>query len=366
MAQSLAGAWPGTRSEGGLGARLKGVPEELWERRGVLLLVPTVLTAAYAVLLADLGIGLRQLVLVYAQVAFFTVCMVLGIVGANALVPRRLAALAERSRAVFIVIQGVVILAGVVVGAELGLALFQAAGIEAAPRPGRTALYGLGVVFGYLAEGIALLFDGLELRAARGELQAEQARREAAEARLAALQARTNPHFLFNSLNAIAGLVGVSAERAERAIETLSESMRYALESTRTSQVALAHELDAVRDHLHLEELRYGERLDARLDVEPGLETLAVPPLCLQPVVENAILHGIAQRERGGALRVSARREGGTLRLRVEDDGPGLEASGHAGTGTALADLRDRLELLYGDRASLSVGPGAERGCRVE
>ena len=253
-----------------------------------------------------------------------------------------------------------------VVGAEIGLALFSLVGMGTGARPGRTAVYGLGFVFGYLAEGVTFLFHGLELRAEQGELHAEQARRDAAEARLAALQARTNPHFLFNSLNAIAGLVGVNPEKAERAVETLSASMRYALESTQTERVPLERELAAVRDHLELEKLRYAERLQAVVDVEPGLEALPVPPLCLQPVVENAITHGIAQREGGGRLEVSVRREEDHLLLRVDDDGPGPLGSSHAGTGTALADLRARLELLYGAASSLTVGHRPDGGCRVE
>jgi two-component sensor histidine kinase len=364
MARSLAPAFPAAGT--GIAARLRQVPEELWDRRALLVLVPSVLTAAYVVLLAQMGIDLRAIASVFAQIAVFTVCVALAVSTANALVPARIAALAVRSRTALALIRSAGLFAGVAVGVEAGLLLLRAIGLPQGALPGRTALYGLGFVFGYLAEGLTFLFKGLELRAAQVELQAEQARREAAEARLAALQARTNPHFLFNSLNAIAGLVSIDPERAERAIESLSESMRYALESTRTARVPLAREIDAVRDHLELEKLRYGERLHASLDLEPGLEALVVPPLCLQPVVENAILHGIAQREGAGHLVVSARREGARLLLRVDDDGPGPRGSPHAGTGTALADLRDRLRLLYADAASLTVGSRPTGGCRVE
>jgi hypothetical protein len=366
MARPLAAAFPAAGSAGGFAARLRQISEELWDRRALLLLVPSVLTAAYVVLLAQMGIGLRAITVVFAQISVFTVCVALAVSTANALVPARLAALAERSRAALVLIRSASLFGGVAVGAEAGLALFRAIGFPESALPGRTALYGLGFVFGYLGEGLTFLFKGLELRAAQGELAAEQARREAAEARLAALQARTNPHFLFNSLNAIAELVSLDAERAERAIETLAESMRYALESTRTARVSLEREIGAVRDHLELEKLRYGERLHASLDLEPGLGEQPVPPLCLQPVVENAIVHGIAQREGGGRLAVSARREGAQLLLRVDDDGPGPHGSLHEGTGTALADLRDRLRLLYGDAASLTVASAPAGGCRVE
>jgi two-component system sensor histidine kinase AlgZ len=366
MSRSLASAWPPTGAGAGLAARLRSVSDEVWDRRALLVLVPTVLTAAYFVLFAQLGIGARAVVTVFAQIAVFTVCVALAVSLANALVPAGLAARVQRSRTALILVRSTALVAGVGAGAEAGLWLFRAIGLSPGALPGRTAVYGLGLVFGYLAEGLTFLVKGLELRAAQGELHAEQARREAAEARLAALQARTNPHFLFNSLNAIAGLVGIDPERAERAIETLSASMRYALESTEAARVPLERELDAVRDHLELERLRYGERLNASLDVEPGTGPLPVPPLCLQPVVENAIVHGIARRERGGSLEVSARRDGGHLLLRVDDDGPGPGGSTHAGTGTALSDLRSRLALLYGEAASLRVGDRPSGGCRVE
>lgn len=365
MPRALARAWPTATPDQGIAARLRSVPDELWDRRALLVLAPAVLTAAYVVLLGDFGLGPRMIVSVFARIAVFTVCIALSVLTAYALVPARAGALAARSRAGLVVTQSAALFAGVIVGAEVGLTLFRWIGLEWA-LPGRTAVYGLGFVFGYLAEGVTFLFQGLELRAEQGEFQAEQARREAAEAKLAALQARTNPHFLFNSLNAIAGLVGVSPERAERAIETLSDSMRYALESTGTVLVPLDRELDAVRDHLELEKLRYPDRLHAKLDVESGLGTLPVPPLCLQPVVENAIVHGIAQREGGGQLDVSVRREAGRLLLRVDDDGPGPQGSRHAGTGTALADLRARLELLYAGASSLTVGVRPGGGCRVE
>jgi signal transduction histidine kinase len=366
MSRSLANAWAIAPANGGIAGRLRHASQELWDRRALLLLVPLVLTAAYVVLFARMGIGWRAIAYTFAEIGVFTICVAIAVSVSNALLPARLAAWAERSRTVLVLIRSACLLAGVVIGAEAGLALLHAIGLGADALPGRTALYGLGFVFGYLAEGLNFLFKGLELRASLVELQAEQARREAAEARLAALQARTNPHFLFNSLNAIAGLVGVDPERAERAIEVLSESMRYALESTRTARVPLEREIDAVRDHLELERLRHGERLHASLDLEPGLEALRVPPFCLQPVVENAILHGISRREGGGSLAVCARRDGGQLLLRVDDDGPGPGGSSHAGSGTALADLRDRLRLLYGDAASLWVGDGPAGGCRVE
>ncbi len=366
MERLLAPGWPVASDARGVAERFRAIPDELWKHRGLLVVIPAVLTAAWYVLLAQGGVGPRVAAATFARICVFAVCMALAGAVAGALLPLRLRALADRSRAALLAVQTVVVSVAVVAGGEAGMALFWLVGIADAPGQARTLVYGLGFIFGFLAQALTFLYDGMELRAQRGELRAERAGRDALAARLEALQARTNPHFLFNSLNAIAGLVAVDPERAERAIEALSEVMRYALESTATPFVPLEDELGAVRNHLLVEGLRYGERLRTKVDIEPGLGRVPVPPLSLQPVVENAVLHGIAPREAGGELAVSARREADQLVLRVEDDGPGPAHSPHAGTGTALRDLRSRLELLYAGRSELSVGAREGGGCRVE
>jgi LytS/YehU family sensor histidine kinase len=173
------------------------------------------------------------------------------------------------------------------------------------------------------------------------------------------------PHFLFNSLNAVASLIGEDPERAEAALEKLSDILRYALDASRQPFVPLEQELEAVAGYLELETLRFPDRLTAALHVEPGIGAVPVPPLFLQPLVENAVRHGIAPRREGGRLEVEIQRCEDELRVRVEDDGPGIGGSPHRGAGVALADLRKRLALLYGDRASLGVDRGALGGCRV-
>ena len=349
----------------GLVLRLRAVPDELWRRRSLFVLIPAILTAAWAILFQTGGTagGVGAVASTFARVSVFALCIGVGAILINALLPWSASA---GSPSTIVATQTGVTLGGVVLGGELGFALFYAVGLSYQYGEGRLLVYGLGFVFGALALSLTFLFDAFELRARDGEMHAELSRREAVDARLEALQARTNPHFLFNSLNAIASLVPIDPQRAERAIESLAQAMRYALDSTRTPFVSLEHELEAIAEYLELERLRFGERLRLHFEVEPGLGPAPVPPLSLQPLIENAVRHGIAQREDRGELRVTAKRERAMLLVRVDDDGPGPGSPTPKGTGTALQDLRSRLALLYRGSASLDVRPGPEGGCRVE
>lgn len=208
-------------------------------------------------------------------------------------------------------------------------------------------------------------YEGLQQRAAGLELDALRAERAATEARLEALRARTDPHFLFNSLNTVAGLVREDPRAAERALETLSELYRYVLDGTREDRVPLARELAAVDHYLTIEQLRFGDRLRIERDVDGSLGATPVPPLVLQPLVENAVVHGIGRRREGGTIRIAARRDGDDLALVIEDDGIGLGGSSHAGSGTSVEDLAERLALAYGGRAALQRETPSAGGHRV-
>jgi two-component system sensor histidine kinase AlgZ len=192
-----------------------------------------------------------------------------------------------------------------------------------------------------------------------------QAERQAAlEAQLQALQARTNPHFFFNSLNTVAGLIPSDPALAERTLERLAEIFRYALDSARTRLVPLRRELEIVRDYLAIQEARFGARLRTRVELDERIGDTPVPPLVLQPLVENAILHGLHARD-GGVVAVVARREGDRVLIEVSDDGPGPGASAHQGTRTSVDELKHRLDLLYGAAGRLELGPGALGGTLV-
>ena len=188
------------------------------------------------------------------------------------------------------------------------------------------------------------------------------------EARLAALRYQLNPHFLFNTLNAISTLVvdGRNGE-ASRVIARLGDLLRATLDRAEGDTVSLTDELELVRRYLDIEQIRLGPRLTVHIDVAPEAWVARVPSLLLQPLVENAIRHGVAVREEGGRVTILASREGATLRLTVADDGPGLPHSdtGPRGAGIGLANTRERLAQLYGGAHRLEIGESDAGGLRV-
>lgn len=186
--------------------------------------------------------------------------------------------------------------------------------------------------------------------------RAADAERERMRSELAAIHARINPHFLFNSLNTIAALIPVDAPRAEEAVLELSGLLRHTLEGSKKLWVPLSAELEATERYLSFEALRYGDRLVSTFEVDDRSRTVPVPPLILQPLVENAIKHGVRGRGRV-AIRVSGH---GPLRIEVEDDGDGTTDA--PGTKTAHADLERRLRLVYDGRASFDVDRGGALG----
>lgn len=187
------------------------------------------------------------------------------------------------------------------------------------------------------------------------ELQEQTARTLKAEAlahqaQLRALRYQLNPHFLFNTLNAISTLVAQQENAAaNRMLARLSDFLRLTLESSGAQEVPLSAELDFVKRYLEIEQVRLGERLDVRFHIAPEALAVAVPSLILQPLVENAIRHSIAPREAGGRLEIEARCAAGLLHLEVRDDGP--QPTGDLallGQGVGLSNTRARLAQLYG------------------
>ena len=165
------------------------------------------------------------------------------------------------------------------------------------------------------------------------------------------MQAQINPHFLFNALNGLRGLIAENPGAAQDAVTRLSQLMRYSLTQSRRATVPLSEEIEAVRDYLSIEKMRFEERLQVDWHIESGVEGLEVPPMSLQTLVENALKYGIAHLQGGGRVSVSVKREGRDLVLRVTN--PGALATGDGGTG--LANLRQRLQLTGGDLASFQL-----------
>ena len=193
------------------------------------------------------------------------------------------------------------------------------------------------------------------------ESAASEARLLAHQAQLVALRAQLNPHFLFNALHSVGALVAIDAARAEEAIERLGDLLRYALGSEH--EVFLSEEWKFTNDYLAFERLRLGERLDIETDTDAEVLAAIVPPLIFQPLVENAVRHGIADRSGGGRIAISARAAGGSLRLRVSDDGGG--SVDPSTTGLGLASIRLRLAVTYGDLARLEIDSAPDAGFSV-
>ena len=204
-------------------------------------------------------------------------------------------------------------------------------------------------------------------QAQRRAVRASQLEARLAEAQLQALQRQLQPHFLFNTLHAIFTLVRHDPEAAEQMIERLSDLLRVTLKNTATQEVPLAEELAYLDKYLAIEKVHFGDRLAVDVDVPLGVQDGLVPYLVLQPLVENAIRHGLAPRRAPGRLRVSGRRDGETLVLTVSDNGRGV-SSGHLLTlneGVGLANTRARLARLYGERHELSFDTPQTSGLAV-
>lgn len=226
-----------------------------------------------------------------------------------------------------------------------------------------------GAVIAVVTLAIAIVVDEMGARARELELREAEQRIATLRARLSALQARTDPHFLFNSLNTVAALIPAKPALAEALLEHLAGVFRYALEAGRRELVPLADELAAVTAYFEIEALRLGARLSWRCELLPEADAVRIPPLTLQPLVENAIRHGAEIRLGVTEVVVAVRRSGSALVLSVfdravEPAGPQPSAP-RPGTGTALGELRARLVLAYAGAGRLEAGP-SEDGWRAE
>jgi LytS/YehU family sensor histidine kinase len=169
------------------------------------------------------------------------------------------------------------------------------------------------------------------------------------------LQSQLNPHFLFNSLNGLRSLIADDPDRARDAVTQLSRILRYTLASSDEELMTLERELELVEDYLALESMRLADRLRIERDIDAAARTVRVPAMLLQTLVENAIKHGIAALKSGGTVRLGARVEKGELVLRVSNPRETDAAEPSAATGTGLRNARQRLHLLFGERAQLNL-----------
>jgi LytS/YehU family sensor histidine kinase len=196
------------------------------------------------------------------------------------------------------------------------------------------------------------------------ELQAAELKGQLAQSQLQLLKMQLQPHFLFNTLHTISALMHKDVELADEMMVQFADLLRITLDDGQAHEVPLQQELDFVTTYLKIEQARLGSRLDVRLDIDPQARAALVPNLLLQPLVENAIRHGIAPRVQGGRLVIRARRAGPRLEVRIEDDGPGLaeDFPVRSRTGLGLANTRARLEGLYGAAHQFDLSRRPEGG----
>jgi len=196
------------------------------------------------------------------------------------------------------------------------------------------------------------------------ELAASQLQTQLAKAQLQALQMQVQPHFLFNTLHAISTLMHRDVDAADRMLAGLSDLLRLTLENAGTQEVPLKTELEFLDRYLEIEQIRFQDRLTVCKDIEPQALDAVVPNLLLQPLVENAVRHGVATRALPGRVEISAWRADARLHIEVSDDGPGLPAS-YQGKGLGLTNTRARLERLYGEQHSFRLENVPSGGVRV-
>ena len=240
-------------------------------------------------------------------------------------------------------------------------------------HPWRAESYLTSLVITAAAGFVAVLYfwerekvADLKAEAALQKSRAETVERQAAQSRLALLQAQIEPHFLFNTLANLHALIGAEPARAQAMLSHLNDFLRVSLSAARKERYTLAEEFALLRNYLELLSIRMGARLAFRLELPPELAQTQVPPMLLQPLVENAVKHGLEPKLEGGEVTVSARRESGRIVLEVADSGLGFAAAATSGTNVGLAHVRERLAAIYGAAASLVIADNAQGGVSVK
>jgi hypothetical protein len=199
-----------------------------------------------------------------------------------------------------------------------------------------------------------------------GEIQASQLEAQLAKAHLQSLKSQLQPHFLFNTMHSISALMLTDVQAADRMITRLADLLRMNLESAGTQITTLSKELEFVNCYLSIEQVRFEDRLSVVVDVAPETLDARVPQLLLQPLVDNAVKHGISHRVAGGQIHIGAHRQNGDLKLEVRDNGPGLSTSASdRGCRIGLKVTRERLEALYGQNQCVELASPSEGGVSV-
>lgn len=331
------------------------LPQLTLKRFAASLVLNAVINTVIALLLTAIKFGHGFLFnLVISQ------CIGFSIYGANiAVVPlfRRLRHPAAQIAVIF-----AAILAGAVAGTLLG-----SVAVGLGPRamfgerfPLFTQVVLLGILFGVL---VSYVFISLE-RISEEKLQRLETEKAAMEAELRLVQSQMEPHFLFNTLANVRSLIDSDPRKAGTMVDSFVAFLRSSLRTSRERTITLAQEMDVVRSYLDLFVIRMGDRLRYRIDLPEALRRVPIPPLLVQPLVENAIKHGLERSVRGGEVEVRCLRDDGAVRIVVADSGRGMqEQGGPAGVG--LENVRRRLAIMYGEGARLTMEENSPTGVRA-
>ena len=263
------------------------------------------------------------------------------------------------------VIFGIVL--GSIIGSLLGGFLVGAkAEVSATDELGANIM--LGIVFGtaigyFFFSSYRLAQNRLVLR--EKENQQLAAEKQLTETRLRLLQAQIEPHFLFNTLANIHSLIETDPSKASSVLESFSDYLRVSLRRSREANTTLGDELALIRAYLEIQQARMGKRLQAHIEVSEDLYALPCPPMLIQPLVENAVVHGLEPRVSGGRVSLQARRDDDRLCIEVRDDGVGIQTD-RSNNGVALENIRERLQALYGATARLELQQLATGGVQVQ
>ena len=201
---------------------------------------------------------------------------------------------------------------------------------------------------------LAFVLVLIRKRLKRKTLENERILHLQTQTQLVALQSKINPHFLFNTLNTMLSLVHKAPDKVETMILNLSDIYRKILQYPEDQLIPFSEEVQLLNEYLEIEKIRMGERLSYSVDVDPTLVDCRIPPLLIEPVVENAIIHGISPKTEGGRVNVSVNKSENKMNIRVVDDGMGMKKAGH-NWGFGLSSVKERLEILYNERAFFEI-----------
>ena len=267
---------------------------------------------------------------------------------------------------------GLVLLSGAVAGTAIVLFVFPLFLLRDVEQI--VALVAINGVVALIVGSVVYAYEGLRHRLAESLREVEEVRlveahleQQAARAELAALQARINPHFFFNTLNTISSLLEDDPGAAEEVVQTLGDLFRYTMKATQVESVRLDEELRFLEGYLSIERARFGPRLSVVWDIDPAVRAAGIPGLLLQPLVENAVGHGLAPVPEGGTVRVAARADDDRLEILIEDDGvgPGAEPGHLFRQGHGLDNVRQRVVTRYGDDGTMTLEPATPAGGTV-